>query len=35
MAMSQTSTATAKPINSPAQVLFASLIGTSIVFFVF
>src|SRR4249919_3309657 len=33
--MSHTGTATAKPINSPAQVLFASLIGTTIEFFDF
>ena len=33
--MSDTRTATAKPINSPAQVLFASLIGTTIEFFDF
>ena len=33
--MSETRTATAKPINSPAQVLFASLIGTTIEFFDF
>src|SRR5882724_7708619 len=34
-AMSDTRTATGKPINSPAQVLFASLIGTTIEFFDF
>src|SRR5213078_2263492 len=33
--MSETSTVTGKPINSPAQVLFASLIGTTIEFFDF
>ena len=33
--MSDTRTATAKPVNSPAQVLFASLIGTTIEFFDF
>src|SRR6202035_3967755 len=33
--MSETSTVTGKPINSPAQVLFASLIGTAIEFFDF
>jgi metabolite-proton symporter len=33
--MSQTRTAAGKPINSPAQVLFASLIGTTIEFFDF
>src|SRR3954447_3750868 len=33
--MSDTRTAAAKPINSPAQVLFASLIGTTIEFFDF
>jgi len=33
--MSDTRTATPKPINSPAQVLFASLIGTAIEFFDF
>jgi metabolite-proton symporter len=33
--MSDTRTTTAKPINSPAQVLFASLIGTTIEFFDF
>src|SRR5215212_3136062 len=33
--MSATRTTTAKPINSPAQVLFASLIGTTIEFFDF
>ena len=33
--MSAARTATAKPINSPAQVLFASLIGTTIEFFDF
>src|SRR5260370_35144413 len=33
--MSETRTATAKSINSPAQVLFASLIGTTIEFFDF
>ena len=33
--MSDIRTATAKPINSPAQVLFASLIGTTIEFFDF
>ena len=34
-AMSETRTPAAKPINSPAQVLFASLIGTTIEFFDF
>ena len=33
--MSEISTGTVKPINSPAQVLFASLIGTTIEFFDF
>src|SRR3954464_2655521 len=33
--MNQTRTVAAKPINSPAQVLFASLIGTTIEFFDF
>src|SRR5258706_6235080 len=33
--MSDTRTATAKAINSPAQVLFASMIGTTIEFFDF
>jgi metabolite-proton symporter len=33
--MSESRVATAKPINSPAQVLFASLIGTTIEFFDF
>ena len=33
--MSDARTATAKPVNSPAQVLFASLIGTTIEFFDF
>jgi metabolite-proton symporter len=33
--MSETRTAAGKPINSPAQVLFASLIGTTIEFFDF
>ena len=33
--MTDTRTATAKPVNSPAQVLFASLIGTTIEFFDF
>src|SRR5262245_330655 len=33
--MTQQATATARPVNSPAQVLFASLIGTTIEFFDF